>query len=433
VPGLTKPIVHEDGDRIYIVGPLAPSTPTAQEVEEFAFSQALQQQAPNEHLAWFTGHYVSADVPNLNGVGWASGDLAIKALTPTFMPVNVMHDPRANVGVIADTRLLSPEKDNVPRAKIDTALAVWGHRFPEVVEEASANYAAGTLMQSMECLAPDYACSTCGIVFHKLPRGAERANWCPHLKSAEQDEDARISRSGAFRLLRNFTFTGTGLIFGTRGASGADPEAHLDTFTQEVAEFHQRVNRDKGTRKRSKRAMDEITIPKTEYDELRSRPTREELDEARNKLAEAESAVEQAEAAKVKAEGERDAEKAAKEQAEEKARRSELRDERMGELGQGFVAKLGDKTKGRLTDQAGTLTDDEWTARLEELEEAYDVKRDEGAPEGSGSGSGSRSEEFSREEVARSGASRAAGNGNGSTPSKEARRSVVGALMGGKK
>jgi hypothetical protein len=71
----------------------------------------------------------------------------------------------------------------VPRSKIDTALALWKHRFPDVVEEAMHNYERGSLMQSMECLAPNYDCATCGMGFTKLPGGAERAAWCDHLRA----------------------------------------------------------------------------------------------------------------------------------------------------------------------------------------------------------------------------------------------------------
>lgn len=425
MPGLTKPIVYEQGDRLYLVAPVSPSSPTEADIEHFAFASDLKKTAPNPNIAWFSGHYVSGDTPNLNGVGWTSGELAIKKLTPMFMPVTVMHDPRTAVGLIADVKLSMPGETAVARPKIDTALALWKHRFPDVVHEAEQNYAAGTLMQSMECLAPDYECSDCGMVFHKLPQGAERANWCSHLRAMDEAGGDRTLGPSAFRVLRNVTFTGTGLIFGTRGAQGADPEAHLETFTAEVAEFHQRVHRDQGPRRR-KRAMEDITIPKSEYDELRARPSRTELDDVKAQLAEAEKAVEEAEAAKAKVEQERDSEKAAREQAEEKARRSELRDERIGALGDGFTAKLGEKTKARLTDQAGVLADDEWSARLEELEEAYDVKRDEGAEDKGGNGD----REFSREEVARSAVGQRRENGgNGGDVNPAARRSVMRGLV----
>ena len=95
-----------------------------------------------------------------------------------------MHSSTA-VGLIADARLHTPEANGVPRAKITTALALWKHLFPEAVEEAMPNYCEGTLMQSMECLAPAYEFGTRGVRFHKLPQGAERANWRAHLKGEE--------------------------------------------------------------------------------------------------------------------------------------------------------------------------------------------------------------------------------------------------------
>jgi hypothetical protein len=430
VPGLSAPILFEEGDRLYLVGPLAPQTPSEQQIEEYAYGRDLlaqqKQQAPNEHLAWFAGHYVSADGPNLNGAAWTSGELAVKKLTPMFMPVTIMHDPRTAVGLIADTRLLTPDKDSVPRAKIETALALWKHRFPEAVEEASHNYSQGTLMQSMECLAPDYSCSSCGMVFHKLPGGAERANWCEHLNEMESAQGVRTLQASAFRFLRNVTFTGTGLIFGSRGAQGADPEAHLEDFQAEVAEFHQRVHRDRGVRRSPKRAMDDITIPKSEYDELRSRPARDELAGVQAKLDQAESDLEKAEAAKAKVEGELASEKKRAADAEEKANRSELRDERMSKLGPGFTAKLGEKTKARLTEQASVMQDEEWASRLEELEEAYGVKPDADAD-------GSSTEEFSQEEVARSVAGRSGGSRTDRDPQPAERRSVIGGLVGTRK
>jgi hypothetical protein len=409
---LASPLVYEQGDHLYMVASVSPQQATEQEIEEFAFAADLKKMAPNEHIAWFGGHYVEADAPNLNGAMWTAGDLSIAQFTPMFMPVTVMHDPRTAVGLIADAKLMTPEANGVPRAKIETALALWKHRFPDAVEEAVHNYREGTLMQSMECLAPDYECGACGLRFHKLPGGAERANWCAHLKGEEGATPTRI--------LRSVVFTGTGLIFGTRGAQGADPSAHLESFQQEVAEFHQRVHRDSAPPRR-KRRMENIEVPKAEYDELRARPSRDELASANERAEKAEKELEKLEGEKSQLTTERDELKTKVEQADETARRVTLRDERMGKLGAGFTAKLGDKTKLRLTEQAGQMSDDDWTARLEEVEEAYGVKRDEG-------GESTESEsEFSKEEVARA----RAGNGGGgaSLPSDSKRRSVVAGLV----
>src|SRR4051812_38114342 len=101
---ITKPTAFEQGDHLYIVAPVVPATPTDAEIEEYAFGKDLVAQmkghAPNEMLAWFGGHYVEADRPNLNGAMWLAEDLAIASLSPVMMPVTVMHDPRTAVGVI---------------------------------------------------------------------------------------------------------------------------------------------------------------------------------------------------------------------------------------------------------------------------------------------------------------------------------------------
>jgi hypothetical protein len=410
VPGLRSTHVFEEGDKVFLVAPVTPLMPTEDEVAAFAFGKATTAQAPNPHIAWFRGHYVEADIPNGNGAMWASQDLSIASLTPMLMPVTVMHDPRTAVGAIADLAMRTPDKDNVPRAKIDTALALWAHRFPEVVEEANHNHEQGTLMQSMECLAPNYDCSECGMGFVKLPRGAERANWCAHLKG-----DGDVT---AARILRAVVFTGTGLIFGSRGARGADPQAHLETFQQEVAEFHERVHRDTH-RPRRKRTMDTIEINRSEYDELKARPEQAKLDEAVARAEKAEKDLEAAETAKVASESEKAELQKKVDAAEERANQARLRDERLDALGEGFTAKLGEKTKERLRAQAGQLADDDWTARLDELEELTGAKRDAGKP------AGSADETFTAEEIARHQGSGSPANG---APTPGQRRSVFAGL-----
>lgn len=326
-----------------------------------------------------------------------------------------MHDPRTAVGAIADLSLRTPLKDKVPRAKIDTALALWAHRFPEVVEEANHNYQRGSLMQSMECLAPNYECGSCGLGFTKLPRGAEQAQWCAHLKGETDVTPIRI--------LRSVVFTGTGLIFGSRGATGADPHAHLETFQAEVAEFHQRAHRS-SYRPRRKRNMETVEIDKREYDELRARPEQRQFDEANERASKAERDLEAAETAQKAAEQERDELKGKVDGFEEQARAATLRDERLDKLGAGFTAKLGEKTKDRLKKQAAALSDDEWASRLDELEELTNAKRDDGAPAG---GQGKDEGLFTADEIARHQGS-AGGASSSTEPTPNQRRSVFAGL-----
>jgi hypothetical protein len=84
--------VYESGDRTYLVGSATLFTPTESEIEEFAFADELKRQAPNPNLLWMHGQYVEADIPNGNKAIWKSEELAIKSLTPMYMPVTVMHD-----------------------------------------------------------------------------------------------------------------------------------------------------------------------------------------------------------------------------------------------------------------------------------------------------------------------------------------------------
>lgn len=438
---LTKKTVFERGDKVYIVSPVAPFTPDAAGIEELAFAKELMQQAPNEAIKWLKGEYVEADKPNKNGQIWQEGEVAIKSITAQFMPVTVMHDRRSAVGLIADTRLLTPAADGIPRAKVDNTLAIWGHRFPEVAEEIDANYRAGTLMQSMECHSPAYECAECGQLFHKLPEGAERENWCAHLEEG--------AGHGA-RILKGVVFTGTGLIFGTRGKEGANPNAHLDVFQDEVAEFHEKAHHEAGrpTKKRQKTrrrktSMGDIDISGEEYAELKGRPSKDELAAAEKRATEAESEVadlkpkvEEAETAQKKAEDEKaESDKKLKELEEEKAQVT-LRDERFGKLGDGFVAKLGDTTKENLRGDAGTMEDEAWEKRLSEVEEMAGVKRDTKLdPKKNGkkpsdkkdeSAAETEEEEFSIEELA---SSSAGGDGEDESPTVAKRQSVARGLL----
>lgn len=442
-------MAFEQGDTLYLVSPVTPITPSQSDIEAYAYGpsivQDLRKKAPNEHIAWFGGHYVQAGRPNANGAMWLSDELALKALTPMFMPVTVMHDPRTAVGVIADLRLDLESQ----QPKIENALACWKHRFPEVIEEAEENYAQGSLMQSMECKSPEYECSECSALFHKLPGGAEQELWCDHLKASQPSggfgdftpSAPRQEGATAVRILRSVVFTGTGLIFGTQGGVGADPEANLESFQGAVAECHARAHRETYASRssRSQPVMSE-TVAKSEFDRVVA-----EREELKTKLADAEKArddakasVEEVEAKLKTAEGERDEAKAKVTTFEETARKSKLAEERFEALGEGFLAKLGDKTKSNLRDDAEAMSDDDWNKRLEVVEELASVKRDakkddaEGGDGGDGGkGGGSGDETFSRDDVAASrlgGAATPAGGNNGSGQTASSRRSVVAGL-----
>lgn len=442
-----KPTVFERGHTLYIVAPVAPMQPSDQDIEEFAFADAVKRMrgiAPNPNIAWFGGHYVEADNPNANGAMWTADEIALKSVTPTFMPVTVMHDPSTAVGTIADVSLKTPQADSVPRAKLDTALALWAHRFPQAVEEAQFNYSQGCLMQSMECIAPDYSCSECGADYHKLPDGAEQEHWCECLSTSNPGA-GYVATSGkkstAVRILRNVVFTGTGLIFGSRGSKGADSKAYLESFQEEVATFHEEQrerSRHQPTRpkRRTPRVMDTVEISKSEYEALVASKAalaaaEKRADEAEEKAEGAETLkaenadlkekVETAEAAKTAAEEKAEAAEAKVKEADESVAAESLAKERFEKLGDGFKAKLGDTSKKNLERDAKAMSEEDWASRVEELAEAYGIK-----PDAAGS---AKTDEtvFSKEEVA---SSKANGSGRSEeSSSREAQSSVVGGLF----
>jgi hypothetical protein len=443
--------VKEHGDHIYIQAPVTLYEPGEQEIAALTYGQqvtaaasmqTLKERAPNPKILWLQGRYVEADNANRNGDQWTAGDLAVKSLTPVFMPITVMHDFRTAVGTIADTTLKLPnDHPDVPRARIETALAVWKHRFPDIADEAVVNAQQGTLMQSMECISPAYDCSVCGQVYARLPKQAEREHWCAHLRGEATAEDGRA----AARILRNVTFTGTGLIFGTRGARGAYPEAYLEV--EALAELHARAHSEKAAAKsqRSTRRKNVMEIEDARYAELIAAEEKaKRLPDAEQRASEAEQKAEREEAARIKAEGERDEEKKRADKAEETANQAKLRDERLGKFGSAFTAKL-DKTetiKARLHKQAATMSDDEWSERVAEVEEALAVKHDAKLDGNNGGGDGNNGDGgngdentagddlFDKEVVARAGVGVGNGGGGGTAtaPTVQSRQSVIGGL-----
>lgn len=434
---LTTPQVFQREDKVYIVAPVAVAKPTQGEIEQYAFAEALKAEAPNENILWLRGHYVEADRPNANGQEWGADELRLTSLTPRLMPVTIMHDPSTAVGLIADASLQTPDKDNVPRARIDTSLAVWQHRFRDIAEECKHNYENGELMQSMECLPGYFECTECGRHVPNTAGIDPRPLLCDHLSGA--------SGEVAARRLRDVVFTGTGLIFGSRGSRGAYDEAHLDVFQDEIAEAHTKSHEPKSSKKRtpqrSRPKMGEITIEQSEFAELQQRPSKEELaaavkraEDAEEAKAEAEKKAEEAEVAQKKAEDEKaEADKKLKE-AEEAANQAELADSRYSKLGSKFLAKLPESIASKLKEQAKTFKDEEWSSRLEELSELVDVKPDEklskeeeaeAKENGDGKGEG---DEFSAEEIAAAGAGRDSG-GSGKEPTPQARAGVFSGLF----
>jgi hypothetical protein len=434
--------IQEHGDHIYITTPVSLFSPDEAELEAMVFAKDLRSLAPNPKILWLKGQYVEADQANNNADQWTAGELAIKALTPVLMPITVMHDLRSAVGTIADAKLLTPQEHQVPRARIDTTLAVWAHRFPEVAAECRTNAAQSTLMQSMECLAPHYDCSVCGQMLTR-DRHWERT-WKQHI-AAHSAEVLSGGRSPA-RILRNVTFTGVGLIFGTRGARGAMPDAHLEV--DELAAMHREAHTPTSKRPRRKNTVD---IDDSKYTEMVQAQAKADSTVAalQADVTAKDSRITELEAKLVKAEQERDEHKTRADNAEEASRVAAMAEERMAALGTGFMAKLSkmETTAKVVRKQAGEFKDEDWTARLAELEELLGVKRDAKADDKSGEGDGDKGGEstagdklpaglFSREQVAASAVgtgtevTAAESRGNTATePTVERRQSVMGGLV----
>jgi hypothetical protein len=365
---LGRPTAFERGDKLFLTTPLTLVTPTESQIEEYAFASAVKSNAPNEHIGWLDGRYVEAGKPNLNNAMWLNDELALRSLTPMLMPVTVMHDPRTAVGTIADCKLQAGAQGG-GNSRIDTILAVWRHRFPDIWEEAEHNIKDGTLAQSMEALSPSYSCSDCGQQYVKLHEGKEQASWCEHLRN-----------NSSSRILADVCFTGTGLIFGTRGGQPAYTEANLGHFQDEIAEYHAKAHLDSTYKPSGGPLMGFIQIDETELANLRREKDEAKRigDERANEVRDLTTKVEKAEADLTKETTAKDeAEKKAKD-LEDKAEQSTLKDKRLAALGTEFLAKLGEFTRGRLMESAGALSDDDWESALKEKEEMAGVKRDAG-------------------------------------------------------
>lgn len=180
----------------------------------------------------------------------------------------------------------------------------------------------------------------------------------------------------------------------------------------------------------------ELAVLRTERDTARAdaAKARGEAETAKAEAATATKAAEDAEAKATAAEAAKTEAEGKVTQLTETANQATLKDARWKALGPGFVAKLGEFTKGRLEEQAKSLSDDEWDGRLKELEETAGVKRDAEANGGGGGGddktNGDKGSTFTLEEIASAGSTL---NGGGDKPtliSREEQSSVVGTLAG---
>ncbi len=358
-------------DKDYLIGNLSVvDSPSDEELASWGVAEELRRQSPNSNIVWLRGHYVSAGA-NRNGQMFTAGEIAMKAVTARLQPITVMHRPREVVGVIADVRLNVPDDEAAAAGDVttmDTVLAVWGHRFPEVAAEIAENSAVNTLMQSMEADAPWYECSECAERFVKP---VDDSQHCEHL-----------TNGSAHRTLGDVTFTGTGLIFGTRGSEGADPNAYL----AEVAEWADARQDDSGDDPDDEKdGIMKVEIDKDEYDALKADATElkslkrrvdTELEPKAAEAVELETKLTQTEAEKDTAVKEAEEAKTELASIKEELAAAELTSTRLADIPKALAEKLPESTSKRLAEKASKLTDEEWEAELAEKAELLGVKMD---------------------------------------------------------
>lgn len=135
--------------------------------------------------------------------------------------------------------------------------------------------------------------------------------------------------------------------------------------------------------------MDPISVPRSEYDEMKAALARvtelaakvTTLEAEVVKVTALETKLEAAEIAQKTAEDALAAETAKREGLEEAARTATLSSDRLAKLGTAFTAAIaGTSAEPRLAEQAKTFSDEDWTARLVELAELTKVQPDEAGP-----------------------------------------------------
>lgn len=122
--------------------------------------------------------------------------------------------------------------------------------------------------------------------------------------------------------------------------------------------------------------MDDIQLTKSDYDALQARPTVETLNGERARADKAEKDLEAVEADVVRLTTELATAVKVAADFQEAANKTTLSTERLGKLGNEFLAKLGETTKARINEQAATMQDSEWAERLAELAELVGVAAD---------------------------------------------------------
>ena len=148
----------------------------------------------------------------------------------------------------------------------------------------------------------------------------------------------------------------------------------------EVAQWSDAKNGIK-RRKQETSNMETIEIKRSEYDELKARPTREDFDALKTRGDDAEKAQAAAEKAQEEAEVAKKAIEDAKVEVDKElsdlkgeVEQDELANERMDAVADELSSALPDSIKERLIKQARSMSDEEWTDRITELSELVKIE-----------------------------------------------------------
>lgn len=173
-----RAFVTEVGDKVLVTAPF-------RQVAGFADERVLK----------LRGRLVGSEEPNRNKALWTTGDLEIGLPTVALGPLNWLHEEKKVIGVISDSRIVTPSKEaakagpRFPYIEADSQVWRWLNQGEVAAVEGAAS--AGKLWYSMECVSERVLCmeEDCGAAVSYvdyLNRHVEHASddvACDHMRS----------------------------------------------------------------------------------------------------------------------------------------------------------------------------------------------------------------------------------------------------------
>lgn len=183
----------------------------------------------NPTFLWVAGRYVQGNRANKNGHYWTLEDLQAGESSIRHSPINTLHRWDRPVGTYVQTKIVHRNDrmgaSQEPLPEIQALGVIWGANFPEVATMAKAAHQARRLHFSMECVAEQKQCLTCGETFAFTASAAET---CEHLASS----------AAAPRRFINPTFLGGALIYPPE--KPAWPDAEITELATEMYAHRER-------------------------------------------------------------------------------------------------------------------------------------------------------------------------------------------------